>query len=320
MVIVQIDCSTLLCVASGGSASGERTIYRSQHLVKIRHESVYLVTYGDRPKSCDAAALDGTTHGTATPHTRRPHGSTTSRIRPRLACLLLQMHTSGSIARCMLWSWLLAPHVTSALCCVLQCRKATERCEKHERSRTERGSHSPRQCGLLTDGRALDVYHTGKASWWVRSDMWSWQWKACTRPSVPRSAPVAVDTDDRVIMSSIELQAVLMHLVVSRLPGTATSASCSSCSSSSQLLRAPDRQLNGHADVVVGQVRFSRPCVICNVFLSGTWPDSPIHIGPSTDVENGRRRIRQQLSGRPELMGSCRTVINCTIITSGRVV
>jgi hypothetical protein len=100
-------------------------------------------------------------------------------------------------------------HVTSALCCVLQCRKATERCEKHERSRTERGSHSPRQCGLLMDGRALDVYHTGKASWWVRSDMWSWQWKACTRPSVPRSAPVAVDTDDRVIMSSIELQAVL---------------------------------------------------------------------------------------------------------------
>ena len=150
--------------------------------------------------------------------------------------------------------------------------------------------------------------------------MWSWQWKACTRPSVPRSAPVAVDTDDRVIMSSIELQAVLLHLVVSRLPGTATSASCSSCSSSSQLLRAPDRQLNGHADVVVGQVRFSRPCVICNVFLSGTWPDSPIHVGPSTDVENGRRRIRQQLSGRPELMGSCRTVINCTIITSGRVV
>ena len=124
VVIVHIDCSTLLCVASGGSASGERTINRSQHLVKIRHESVYLVTYGDRPKSCDAAALDGTTHGTATPHTRRPHGSTTSRIRPRLACLLLQMHTSGSIARCMLWSWLLAPHVTSRLLSAVCCNAA----------------------------------------------------------------------------------------------------------------------------------------------------------------------------------------------------
>ena len=53
VVIVHIDCSTLLCVASGGSASGERTIYCSQHLVKIRHESVYLVTYGGRPKSCE---------------------------------------------------------------------------------------------------------------------------------------------------------------------------------------------------------------------------------------------------------------------------
>ena len=205
------------------------------------------------------------------------------------------MHTSGSTARYMLWSCLLAPHVTSA---VLSCREATERCEMHERSRTVRGSHSPRQCGLLTDARTMDVHDAGKASWRVRSDKWSWEWKACTRPSVPRSAPMAVDTDDRLIIRVSNVHAVLLHLMVSRLPGTATSAPCSSCSSSSLLLRAPDRQQHGHADVVVGQVRFSRPRVICNVFLSGTWPDSPIHIGPSTDVENGRRRIRLQLSGR----------------------
>ena len=111
------------------------------------------------------------------------------------------MHTSGSTARYMLWSCLLAPHVTSA---VLSCREATERCEMHERSRTVRGSHSPRQCGLLTDARTMDVHDAGKASWRVRSDKWSWEWKACTRPSVPRSAPMAVDTDDRLIMSSIE--------------------------------------------------------------------------------------------------------------------
>ena len=153
---------------------------------------------------------------------------------PRTACVHKSPHHCSRYTRADIsYGTCSGPQTGAArYCAEVQCCKATERCEMHERSRSVTCSHRPRQGGLLADSRALDFHSTGNPSWRVKSDKRSWQWQARTRPNVPQCAPVAVDTDDSVTTSNIELQVVLSHSMMSRLPRTAISASCySSCSS-----------------------------------------------------------------------------------------
>ena len=229
MTLVHSDSGNLLSAVSVGTTSGGLTIYRFQHLAKTRHGLMNLATYGDRPKSCGATAPDGNARHVKTSDTtsawlsHAPHASTS-----RLTTAPDTHERISRMARAL--DPKLAPHVIAA---EVQCCKATERCEMHERSRSVTGSHRPRQGGLLADSRALDFHSTGNPSWRVKSDKRSWRWQARTRPNVPQCAPVAVDTDDSVTTSNIELQVVLSHSMMSRLPRTAISASryssCSSC-------------------------------------------------------------------------------------------